>query len=119
MAWQHLLGYVTACECLPSHCVLKLADPLLAGGGTGEMGDSKNVCDEGRPYEKNGAKGKRNLLPHFPGYRPDFQRIYERWSKPLIRYSNYGITTQFQTLYSSWRVLKDLYFTGLGCQTGA
>lgn len=97
---------------LPSHCVLKMAAPLLAGGGTGEMGVSKNVCYKGRLYEKNGAKDKRNLRhppPPFPSHIPDLQHVYDHWSKPLIRYCNYGITTQFQALDSSWRVLKILY----------
>lgn len=97
-----------------------MAAPLLAGGGTGEMGVSKNVCYEGRPYEKNGAKGKRNLRsppppPPFSGHIPDLQHVYGHWSKPLLRYLNCGITTQFQALDSSWRVLKNLYVTGLGC----
>ena len=49
---------------MPSHCVLKMAAPLLAGdGGVGEMGVCKNVCYGSRPYEKNGAKGKRNIRP--------------------------------------------------------
>jgi hypothetical protein len=43
-----------------------MAAPLLAGGGTGEIGVDKNVCYEGRPYEKNGAKGKRKIRPPSP-----------------------------------------------------
>jgi len=54
-----------------------MAARLLAGGGTGEMGVSKNVCYEGRPYEKNGAKGKRNRRPPFPSHIPDFQHVYD------------------------------------------
>ena len=54
-----------------------MAAPLLAGGGTGEMGVTKNVCYEGRPFEKNGAKDKRNLRPPptFPGHIPDLQHV--------------------------------------------
>ena len=64
-----------------------MAAPLLAGGGTGEMGVSKNVCYEGRPYEKNGAKGKRNLRSP-PPPPPPLLRSHTRFAtrlRPLIK----------------------------------
>jgi hypothetical protein len=63
-----------------------MAARLLAGGGTGEMGVSKNVCYEGRPYEKNGAKGKKDLR-HLPP--PLFPATYQICNMPTTTDQNH------------------------------